>query len=545
MAAKDSIRLPPGFQANPGPTEESIRQQLEKILASPQFVNSQNLKNFLKFIVGKTLAGESTAIKGYTVATQVLGRKADFDPNLDPIVRILAGRLRRALEQYYQVQGQSEAVIIDVPRGSYVPVFRSGSQKEGVSFVNSGVSQEPILALPSGPSVAVMPLLNLTDDLKKDFFAEGLAEELTSELARYQDLRVIAYPSTRRWRGENIDPRAAGQDLKVRFLVAGSIRKDTKTMKIDLHLVDTQTGRRVWGQQYCRELRADAIIALQEEIARQVAGRLGNIFGVILRTLSRESRRKPPEFLETYEAFLKFYDHATVLSPQTFAETLKVLKHAVNREPESGFAWSLLAFLYAQSYSLQLAPLESPLEQALAAARKGAVLEPENQITRVSLAHVHFFCNDRELFLREAEIALSLNPNAPALIGFLGWLLALYGEWEKGLAILAKGIELNPHFPGWFHMAPCFYALLQEDCSQAYQEAQQLRMPQLFWDPLLRAATLGRLGHKGKAAQALAELLSLKPDFPQQARFLIGCYAKFEYLIDAIQEGLRLAGLKT
>ena len=79
----------------------------------------------------KTLAGESADIKGYTVATQVLGRKADFDPNLDPIVRIQAGRLRRALEQYYGVQGKSDAVVIDVPKGSYVPVFRSAFEAGG------------------------------------------------------------------------------------------------------------------------------------------------------------------------------------------------------------------------------------------------------------------------------------------------------------------------------------------------------------------------------------------------------------------------------
>ena len=213
---------------------------------------------------------------------------------------------------------------------------------------------------------------------------------MTSELARYQELRVIAYQSTRRWKGEKIDPRVAGQDLGVRFLVEGSIRKDAKTVKIDLHLVDTQNGRRVWGEQYCRELKADSLIALQEEIARQVAARLGSLYGIILQTLSRESRRKPPESLETYEAFLRFYHHATIMSPQTFAETLEVLEQAVTREPESGFAWSLLAFLYAQSYSLQLSPLDSPLEQALAAAQKGAALEPENQITRAALAHVLF-----------------------------------------------------------------------------------------------------------------------------------------------------------
>ena len=290
----------------------------------------------------KTLAGESGEIKGYTVATQVLGRKADFDPNLDPIVRIMAGRLRRALEQYYQVQGKSDAVVIEVPKGSYVPVFRSVSKQEGAGVVIPEAPQEPILALPSGPSVAVMPLLNLTGDRKQEYFTEGLAEELTSELARYQELRVIAYQSTRRWKGKKIDPRAAGQDLGVRFLVEGSIRKDAKTVKIDLHVVDTQNGQRVWGEQYCRELKADSLIALQEEIARQVAARIGSLYGIILQTLSRESRRKPPESLETYEAFLRFYHHVTIMSPQTFAETLKVLEQAVARDPESGLRLELV-----------------------------------------------------------------------------------------------------------------------------------------------------------------------------------------------------------
>jgi adenylate cyclase len=545
MAAEGSNQSPPGYGASPSPMEAGIRQQLEKILTSPQLVNSPNLLNFLRFIVEKTLAGESADIKGYTVATQVLGRKADFDPNLDPIVRIQAGRLRRALEQYYRVQGKSDAVVIDVPKGSYVPVFRAVSRQEGAGVVIPEVRQEPILALPSGPSVAVMPLLNLTGDRKQEYFTEGLAEELTSELARYQELRVIAYQSTRRWKGKKIDPRAAGQDLGVRFLVEGSFRKDAKTVKIDLHVVDTQNGQRVWGEQYCRELKAETLIALQEEIARQVAARLGSLYGIILQTLSRESRRKPPESLETYEAFLRFYHHATILSPQTFAETLSVLEQAVRREPESGFAWSLLSFLYGQSYSLQLFSMESPLEQALISAQKGAVLEPENQITRVALAHVHFFRNERELFLPEAEIALALNPNAPGPIGFLGWLLALYGEWERGLAILDKGIKLNPHYPGWFHMAPYFNLYLQERYDGAYQEALAFQMPQLFWDPLLRAAALGRSGREQEGARALAELLQLRPDFPAAGPFLISCYAKFPYLIDALLDGLRLAGLKT
>ncbi len=542
MAVEGNSQPPHGFPTNLTPTEKAIRQQLAKILTSPHFVNSPNLLNFLRFIVDKTLAGDAATIKGYTVATQVLGRKADFDPNLDPIVRILAGRLRRALEQYYLVEGKSDPVIIDVPRGAYVPLFRSPSRK-GMGIVISELRQQG-LALPSGPSVAIMPLLNLTGTRQQEYFTEGLAEELTSELARYQDLRVIAYQSTRRWKDQKIDPRAAGQDLGVRFLVGGSIRKAARTVKIDLHVVDTQTGRRCWGEQYSRELKADSLIALQEEIARKVAAKIGSEFGIIPRTLSQESRRKSPESLETYEAILRFYHHATILSPESFAETLGVLEQAVQRDPEAGLAWSLLALLYGQSYSLQFAPMESPLEKALAAAQKGVLLEPENQMVRAALAQVLFFRNERELFLAEAEVALALNPNAPAPIGFLGWLLALYGEWEQGLILLEKGIALNPHYPGWFHMAPYFFLYLQERCEEAYQEALSFKMPQLFWDPLLRAAALGRLGRKEEGVQALAELLQLRPDFPTAGRFLISCYAKFPYLVEGLLDGLRLAGLK-
>jgi adenylate cyclase len=105
-------------------------------------------------------------------------------------------------------------------------------------------------------------------------------------------------------------------------------------------------------------------------------------------------------------------------------------------------------------------------------------------------------------------------------------------------------MDLNPHYPGWFHMAPFFHFFLQERCEEAYQEALAFQMPQFFWDPLLRAAALGRLNRQAEGAQALAELLSLRPDFPSESRFLIGCFARFPYLIEGLLDGLRLAGLK-
>jgi adenylate cyclase len=390
-----------------------------------------------------------------------------------------------------------------------------------------------------------MPLLNLTGDSKQDYFGDGLAEELTSELARYQDLRVLAFQSTLSWKGRNLDARKVGRDLNVRFLLEGGIRKEASKIKISVRLVDSASGQQIWGEQYRRELKPRKLIALQEEIAQKVAVTIGSEYGIIPRTLSREARKKPPESLATYEGILRFYHHVMVLSPETFIETLRVMEQAVQRDPESGLAWSIMAFLYGQSYALQLLPKESPLKHGLVAAQRGTVLEPDNQLVRTALAQTHFFRNEREMFLAEAETAIALNPNAPAVVGFLGWLQALYGEWERGLGILTKSIELNPHYPGWFHMAPFFYFFLQERCEEAYQEALAFQMPQFFWDPLLRAAALGRLDRKAAGAQALAELLRLKPDFPTTGRFLIGCFARFPSLIDGLLDGLQRVGLKT
>jgi adenylate cyclase len=531
-----------GSGSHLGLSEDVVRQQLAKVLASSEFQRSPLLRDFLLFIVETTLAGLAHEIKGYNVAIQVLGKSADFDADKDPIVRILAGRLRRALERYYLLQGRHDPVRIDIPLGAYVPTFQQVLREEPEAGAPPSGPGE--LALPSGPSVAVMPLLNLTGDRKQEYFADGLAEELTNELARFQDLRVIAFQSTLRWKGKELNPREVGRDLGVRFLLQGSVRKEARTVKIAVQLVDALSCRQLWGEHYRRELRADTLIALQEEIAQRVAAKVGSEYGIILQTLSREAHRKPPESLETYEAILRFYHHTTILSPQTFSEALSALEQAVRRDPESGLAWSSLAFLYGQSYSLQLSPIESPLEAALTAAQKGAALEPENQMARAALAHVHFFRNERQLFLSEAETALALNPNASAMIGFLGWLLALYGEWERGLAILSKGMALNPHYPGWFHMAPYFNFFRQDRYAEAYQEALAFQMPQLFWDPLLRAAALGRLGREQKAAQVAGELLQLRPDFSTHGRFLVSCYVKFDSLADAIMDGLRRAGLK-
>ncbi len=527
-----------------GVSEEAVKDQLAKLIVSPELARRPVLRHFLSFVVEKVLAGRAHEVKEYTVAIEVFGRRESFDASKDSIVRIQAGRLRRALERYYASCSGHDPVKIEIPKGSYVPTFHklsapeSGKGKAWPEWGGARPTESP------GPTVAVLPLVNMTNDPAQEYFADGLTEELTHELARYQGLSVVASYSTVQMKNERAGAREMAQRLGVRFLLEGGVRRDVDLIKISVRLIDTATELQVWSEQYRRELKTVSLIAVQEEISGKVAGKIGDLFGVISWRMSRESLKKPPGSLNTYDAFLRYFHFLLSLTSESLTAAFKALEDAVAEEPENGLAWSLLAHLYANNYALEYFQADTSIETATAMARKGVVLDPENQLAHLILAFVLFLQNERDAFFREAETAFTLNPNNPASISWVGWARALYGDWKLGLALLAKGMQLNPHCPGWYYAAPYFDYFRRGKYPEALEAARQFNTPQLFWDPLLLAAALGQMGRELEAQAEVERLLALKPDFPARASFLITLYAKSPSLIEAILDGLRKAGLK-
>jgi adenylate cyclase len=388
-----------------------------------------------------------------------------------------------------------------------------------------------------------MPLINLTGDKKQDYFVDGLTEELTTELARYQELQVIASQSTMQFKGREAEPKEVGRDLGVRFILSGSVRKNLKTIKVTIRLIDTATAMQFWGENYKRDLAAADLIALQEEIAHGVVGVIADHYGLISKRLSRESRKKAPDDLKTYDAILRFYHYETVLTPQVFEEALSALEQAVERDPNYGLAWAMLGHLYADNHALGFCEIDSSLEKAMTFARKGVSLEPKNQFALDALTLVYFHRGNKELFLKHLEQTIALNPNSPYIIGVAGWHLTLYGEWDRGIALLEKGMKLNPYHPSWFHLAPFMYHYYHGAYETAYAEALRFNFPELFWDPVMRAAALIQMGKIPEAKSAVDELRTLIPDFSNGGRRLIGLYVKVDDLVDKVVEGLRKAGL--
>ncbi len=519
---------------NPTPNTEKVRAQLQRILDSSEFKATGRQREFLLFVVEETIAGRVEEIKGYTIATRVFGRKEDFDQATDPIVSIQAGQLRRALERYYLVAGSQDPIRIEIPKGTYVPIFH---EQAGVGSDRNPLSTQ----VPEGsfegswPSVLVLPFQNLTGNPEANYWGVGLATELTVALSRYHEIQVLMC-------GPEGNTRRASESV-VRFVIEGRFRQDGDEIKVTVQLVDTKTNRQIWGDSHRSSLEAAQLIALEEQVAQAIAVRIAGERGIIANTLSAESRNKPPAKLKAYEAILRYYEYDQTLTPQSFLRALEALEHAANIEPECGQVWSMLGRLYGNGYSLEFPGFETALEKAIAYAERGAQLNPDNQRARGILALIRMFSNEIPPALAETEKALALNPNSLFILDGIGYLMTLLGEWEKGPALIRKVIKLNPFYNTVVHYALWVDRLRQEDYEGAYLETMGLRRPAVFWYPLVKAATLGLLGKEEEGKKFAGNLLELKPDFRARGRVLIGHYIKFEEILDRVIDGLRKSGL--
>ena len=274
-----------------------------------------------------------------------------------------------------------------------------------------------------------------------------------------------------------IDPKTVGRDLGLRFLLTGSVRKDAETVKVTIGLIDTTTGVQIWGENYKRELTPAGLIDIQEAIGKRVVGAVADQFGLITRRLSMEPRKRAPGDLKTYDAILRFYRYETELTPTAFKEALESLERAVEIEPEYGLAWSMLGHLHADNHALGFCEIETPLEKAFTYAQRGVALAPGNQFASDALSLVYFHQGHKASFLRQVDLTIALNPNSPYIVGVAGWHMMLYGEWERGLPLLRKGMKLNPYHPSWFHLAFYMYFYNCGEYEKALAEAIKFNFP--------------------------------------------------------------------
>jgi TolB-like protein len=211
--------------------------ELQRILNYSLFKNSPTLSNFLEYIVNETLHDRDQEIKEYNIAVNVLKRASTFNCNDDAIVRIHAGRLRRTLSLYYSDEGANNDIYIDIPKGRYVPQFRSREK-----ILADSHTYKPISVIKTDPTVAIFPFKHISHGKDEEMFSVLLGEEVSAELSRFQDISVIAYYSMEMTAKINQNILEAGKLVGADYIITGSIQFIGQRVRIRISLLITATG---------------------------------------------------------------------------------------------------------------------------------------------------------------------------------------------------------------------------------------------------------------------------------------------------------------
>ena len=528
--------IAPTRDIKPAWSEQDVRDQLNLVLGHSEFHATDKMRKFLRYVVNETLAGNAEHIKGFTLAVEVFGRDASFDAAHDPVVRIQAGRLRRAIERYYLVGGKNDLIRIDIPKGTYVPVFK----KNPLCPPPPGIESSPIdrnKLTSTCPVVIVHPFTDLTSKPELAHMSAGLATELSIHLGHCPDLCVLKY------REETINRGRHG--LAADFSVEGSVQSDDRHIKIVAQLVNNQTGQLLWTEAFKAEFDRGNLIAFQERAASSITAHIAGDQGIIVRTMGIHNDRRPISQLTTYQAVLKGYTYWDKIEAQSYQQALESLELEKNNCTECGLVFTMLSLLYTDNIALEHFDLkQTPLEEAARLALEGNRLDPNSQMGYLALARVHMLKGNLDQARVEVDRALALHPESLLFIDAIGYLLIHLGDWDRGEELIRRSIRLNPFYRLYSRFGLWLNAFRQLDYAGALKQSEWLADIGSFWGPLCSTVTLENLGRAEEAGAGVQELMAYKPDFVQRGRVLIENYIKFPEISNQVIESLARAGLK-
>ena len=527
---------------------DAIWAEFHSITGSPSFATSDRLIKFLRFVIEEALADRANRLKEYTIALEVFDQDESFNPQTNTIVRVHAGRLRRRLERYYLTDGSGDELRIDIPKGGYAPVFQRMSQARSAATEPAAVAapaSDDVQAIPTGPSIAVLPFDNLSADPEQGYFADGIAEEILNALTRFSELRVIARHSTFKYKGQPIDVRDVGKDLGADFVLEGSVRKGGDTIRVTAQLLDGKAGEHLYSDTFDRQLTAANVLEIQDDIAAEIVGTIGDMSGVIARTLTQAAKRKPPQHLSSYDAVLQFYEYLSITRPDLHLKVRNALQQAIASDPEYSTAWAALALVHNDEvrFGFNRRPGVNSRDEALKAAQTSVALDPTSSTAYHALFVTHFHRGEIDEFRAAGDRALALNRNHTDMLADYGVMLTCIGESERGIAFADKAIALAPVHPGWFHCAAVLDHFGKHDYAAALAEAKKIRMSEFYVTHMFTAMSAGLLGEKQLAREAADQLVECLPEFTEIFRALMASWNFKEDFIRHIAEGLQEAGI--
>jgi adenylate cyclase len=386
------------------------------------------------------------------------------------------------------------------------------------------------------PSIAVLPLVNLSGDPAQDYFSDGITEDIITELSRWRRLAVRSRSASFRYRGVAVDIEQVARELEVRYVVEGSVRRLGERIRINVQLIDAESGNHVWGEKFDRA--AEEIFLVQDQVVQTITSTLS---GRLQASDSERSRRKPPSNLAAYECVLK----CNALSwddPREAAEAKRFAEMAIRLDPHYGIAHALLAVLTYSPWDDGPRGSAAALDEAYALATRAVELDARESSCHAILAHMCTYRRSFERALQYARRAVEINPSNQWSVADLGCILSSAGESEEALSWLQKAREIDPYFDEpWYWRSVAIAHMLLDRYADALSALDHVRT-RWYATSALRAACHAQMGAAELARASVVECLSLKADFSIR-EFVSRLPLKLPAHAESLAASLRLAKL--
>jgi adenylate cyclase len=398
------------------------------------------------------------------------------------------------------------------------------------------------LPLPDKPSVAVLPFDNLSNDPEQEYFADGITEDIITELSKFRTLFVIARNSSFAFKGQNLDVKQISSILGVRYVVEGSVRRAGNRVRITAQLIDAAGDKHIWAQRYDRDL--EDIFAVQDEVTFAIVTAIEPQLAMSER---KRALRKPPESLDTWENYQRGLWHTFQYKPEDRDTTLAFFRRAIELDPTFASAYAGLGYALYLYIILGASPdRETDLERAFEASRTAVTLDEHDPLGWVALTRGHLLRAEHDAAIAASDTAISLNPNFP--LAHFGRAHALWhaGRPAEAIASHDEALRLCPLDPLiWVYLASKAIALVmlgEFEEAVALSRKSQRQANSAIFSHLAEMSALGHLGRSEDARDAIRRAREKKPDvsiaYVDEALPITdpGCREIF-------LEGLRKAGL--
>jgi TolB-like protein len=515
-------------------SEAEIHHQLAKILSFPLFKNSVILSRFLTFIVEETLEGREKTLKEYTIGTNVLSKKTGYDPQSDASVRIHAGRLRRGLYDYYYGPGSHDPILITVPKGSYVPQF-DWVEPSGPKDMPDQIRRY------YKPTLAVLPF-HLNTDPSLYSLADGLCDQISTELTNFSEFSMISYFSSRKIVSEVSDMKELALMLDAQYLLTGSIQSDLRSIRIRVQLIQPDTHHQIWAHTYEKDRESINTFSIQDDIVRHVVNQIAGSHGIIFREAAKSTHHKLPVDIKVYDAVFWFYRLVNDLNEEAFQQGLAAMKEAVTLDPNYALGWAILGETYvAGNFFGFTTDTPHPLEEAVKCGMRALKIEPRCQHAYQTLSMAYLFLHQPKKLVETIDQWQRMHLNSASIAGALGFCLICVGEMDRGFSMLSDSIQLNPYYPWWYNAGLSFYFFHRKEYSEALYWADKMQRQSVIWEMILKSAAYSGMNRVKEAQESLLELKKSLPEFPLRIMPVLNTFLQVDELINRLYANLEKA----